>query len=534
MEPQYIRGRRGYNRFAMRVLDTKQMQACDRAAIEDDGIPELVLMENAGTQVVESMEEFFGDEQPELVAVLCGKGNNGGDGLVIARHLHNLGRVVRVYLFADPAELDGSVVANHRMAMTTGVEIVGVADGDAWDAVADDLPAFDCVVDALFGTGIKGALRGHFGDVVDDINASGAAIVAVDLPSGLSADSGDVVGPAVDADLTVTFEAPKLCHAFPPACELCGELGIVDIGIPRHRLEAVDGALDLLTPADVAGILDPRQTDTHKGSYGRVVIVAGSPGMAGAAALAARAALRGGAGLVTVAAPDSVFSIIAAQVVEALVQPLASNAHGGFAAAAQAGLMELAATADVLAVGPGIGTSPETAELIRALVTASSVPVVLDADGLNAFVGDFEELQKVGPPCIITPHPGEAARLLGITTAEVQNDRVGAARDLAARSGAIAILKGYRSLIASANGAIAVNPTGNPGMATGGSGDVLTGLIAAFVGQGVEPVTAARAGAFYHGEAGDRAAELMGEVSLIASDIIDMLPEALMRFEVDG
>jgi NAD(P)H-hydrate epimerase len=516
----------------MKVLSSEEMQRCDRAAIDDHGIAELVLMENAGVQVVECMEEFFGDTPPELVAIMCGKGNNGGDGFVVARHLHAAGSAVRAYLFGAVDALSGSVAENRRIAASAGIDIVELPDESAWQAVADQIVGFDCIVDALFGTGVSGPLRGHFGDVVEVINDSGAVVVAVDLPSGLSADSGEISGPAVVADLTVTFAAPKRCHALAPACELIGELNVVDIGIPVDEIAAVEGALELITPEECGAALDPRDPDTHKGSYGRVLIVGGAPGMAGAAALAARGALRGGAGLVTVAAPDPVADVVAGLVAEALVRPHAADAEGGLSVAAQPGLQTLAQVADVLAVGPGAGTSSDTQEVIRDLVGGAQVPVVLDADGLNAFSGDAVALRAVGPSCVLTPHPGETGRLLGRSTADVQNDRLGAVRELAERSDAIVVLKGYRSLVCDARGRVAINPTGNPGMATGGSGDVLTGLIAALIAQGLDPYVAARVGVFLHGEAGDIAVRNVGEISLIASDIIAALPDAFMGCEI--
>ena len=523
-------GREHYNHREMKILNTEQMQRCDRAAIEEHGIPELVLMENAGTQVVESMDEYFGDDAPELVAVLCGKGNNGGDGLVIARHLHNQGRAVRVYLFATADELQGSTAENLRMAAAAGVDIVEILGAEAWQSHRDELAGFDCIVDALFGTGITGALRGHFGDVVAAVNANGAAVVAVDLPSGLSADSGDVVGPAVQADLTVTFAAPKWCHVFPPASEHCGELGVVDISIPQEEIDAIEDAPEVITPDECADFLEPREPDTHKGSYGRVLVVAGAPGTSGAAVLTALGALRGGAGLVSVATPETVHLAVASQLTEALVWPVAASDDAGLGAYAVNRILELAGDADVIAVGPGVGTAPETVSAIRRLIAEVSAPTVIDADGLNAFAGSVGLLATSGPPRILTPHPGEMARLLDSSTAEVQADRTGAARELAERTGATVLLKGYRTLVCAPSGTLAVNPTGNPGMATGGSGDVLTGLIAALVGQGVEATAAARVGALLHGEAGDLAAEAVGEIALIASDIVEYLPEAFQRF----
>ena len=527
-----VLGTQGYNLSVMKVLNSQQMQQCDREAINDYGISESVLMENAGVQVVESMDEYFGDGVPELIAVMCGKGNNGGDGFVVARHLYAAGSSVRAYLFASAVDLQGAAAQNHRIAEELGVEIVEVPDTESWEKHSSDIAGFDCIVDALFGTGITGPLRGYFGSVVEAVNDSGSIVVSVDLPSGLSADSGEVLGPTVEADLTVAFAAPKLCHIFPPAFDFIGELSVVDIGIPAAVIDAVGSTVELVTPEECARSLKPRSVDTHKGTYGRVLIVAGAPGMGGAGALAARGALRGGAGLVTVGTPDSVSGIIASLVIEAMVRPYASDGDGQLALSAKMGLLALAESSDVIAVGPGIGTSEETQQLVREIVVESTAPVVLDADGLNAFAGNPEALREVRPPCVLTPHPGELARLLSMSTAEVQADRLVAVRLLAARSGSIVILKGYRSLVCHPDGRVAINPTGNPGMATGGSGDVLTGLLAALIGQGLEPFCAARLGAFLHGEAGDIAAERVGEISLIASDIIEALPDAFSSLEL--
>lgn len=511
----------------LKVLNTRQMQACDRAAIDDFGIPELVLMENAGVQVVEAIEEFFGEEGAVTFAICCGKGNNGGDGLVVARHLHNLGRDVRVYLFAEPDALEGPAATQLRMARSLGAAITSIPDADAWADADLDLEDVDCIVDALFGTGVQGGLRGHYGDVVDAINGSPAAVVAVDLPSGLSADGGEVDGPAVLADLTVTFATPKRCHVLPPAEHHCGELAVVDIGIPHATIDGIEDALQLLTAGDFLGSLPPRDPDTHKGSYGRVLIVAGSPGTTGAAVMTARAALRGGAGLVSVATPRLVWPIVGAQLLEALVHPVDGSESGGFSAQSLERLLELADSADVLAVGPGIGTEAGTADVVLQLLRSVRKPTVVDADGLNVLTGSVEALAESPAARVLTPHPGEMGRLLQRSTAEVQADRIGAARELAERSGATVVLKGYRSLIAEPGGEVAVNPSGNPGMASGGTGDVLTGLLAALLAQQLSTTQAARLATFAHGLAGDLAAAETGETALIAGDLLDRLAEAL-------
>lgn len=518
----------------IKILNTAQIQTCDRVAIDDYGIPELVLMENAGTQVVEAMEEFFGSDAPGSVAVCCGKGNNGGDGLVVARHLYNLGLDVRAYLFSSADQLDGSPATNFKMAQALGVPITEIPDAEAWKRHFAALESYDCVVDALFGTGITGGLRGHYGEVVDAINAAGAAVVAVDVPSGLSADSGEVEGPVVDADLTVTFAAAKLCHVLSPAEDYCGEIYVVDIGIPEASIATIDDAVLMITPEHCADLLLPRASDTHKGTYGRVLVVAGAPGTTGAAVLSAQGALRGGAGLVTVAAPDSVYPIIAGQVTEALVRPLPSASDGGgLALDAVDEVLELVGSTDVLAIGPGVGTSAETAEAVRQIVGQAGVPTVIDADGLNALAGNLDLVAKAGAPRILTPHPGEMARLLECSTGDVQSDRLASARRLATESDALVVLKGHRTVLAHPAGSLVLNPTGNPGMATGGSGDVLTGLIAAFLAQRMEPGSAAELGVFVHGAAGDLAVDELGEVALIAGDLVDLLPDVFLSLRAE-
>jgi NAD(P)H-hydrate epimerase len=386
-------------------------------------------------------------------------------------------------------------------------------------------------VDALFGTGITGGLRGHFGEVVDAINAAGAAVVAVDLPSGLSADSGDVEGPTVDADLTVTFVAAKLCHVLPPAEDYCGEIYVVDIGIPEVGVAKIDDAVLMLTDEHCADLLAPRASDTHKGTYGRVLVVAGAPGTTGAASLTAEGALRSGAGLVTVATPSSVYPVVASHLLEALVRPLPASAGGGIGLGAVPEILEMLESADVLAIGPGIGTDPETIEVVRQIIARCNLPTVVDADGLNALVGSLSLLSEQENPLVLTPHPGEMARLLDCSTGDVQTRRMESARELSAATGALVVLKGYRTVLAQPTGPPVLNPTGNPGMASGGSGDVLTGLIASFLAQSLPPEAAAGLGVFVHGAAGDVAAGEVGEISLIAGDVLAALPDVFLSLQ---
>ncbi len=513
----------------IKVLDTAAMQACDRAAIDDYGVRGDLLMENAGLQVVEALTSHFGDQPPASVAVLCGRGNNGGDGFVVARHLHNTGGEVVVYLFGEGSVLRDGAATNHRIAVTLGVPVVEVHNEEAWGPLADDLAEFDCIVDALLGTGIESAPRGAIAAAIESINASDVPVVAVDLPSGLLADTGAIQGAVVEAALTVALGAPKVCHLLAPASETCGEVVVVDIGLPTAVIEAARAALWRPTREDCAAGLPLRWSDSHKGDYGRVLVIGGAPGTAGAAVLAARGALRGGGGLVHVLCPETAYLPIACQLTEALVHVAPAGASGGLGADAVLAALERAEAADAVAIGPGIGTATETVALVRQLATECARPMVIDADGLNALVGVLEVLTEAVGPRVLTPHPGEAARLLGVDVADVQSDRVGAARELTEASGAVVLLKGHRSLTVEPQQAPVVNLSGNPGMATGGTGDVLTGLIAALIAQGLRPGAAAWTGAWLHGLAGDLAAQRLGQTGCLASDLVDEIPDAFRR-----
>jgi len=510
----------------IKVLDTALMQACDRAATEQYRIPGLLLMENAGLQALDAIVEHFGGHAPLSSLVLCGRGNNGGDGLVVARHLHGLGHEVAVVLFGKVAELAGDAALNAQIAAAIGVPILEAQDEAAWTALAAGLSGYDCIVDAMLGTGLRSAPRGVIVLAIESVNAAGVPVIAVDLPSGLSADDGAIPGVAVAADMTVTFAAPKCCHLLAPAERLCGELVVADIGIPRQVMERVEPTLWLVEPGDPRGLLAARVPDSHKGDFGRVLLLAGATGTAGAAVLAAEAALRGGAGLVHVACPQPVYPAIAAQLTEALVHPLPVQEDTGLGTLAGEAFATLRASADVLAVGPGLGTAASTQSLVRRVAIECEQPMVIDADGLNALAGAVDDLRGAAGPRLLTPHPGEAARLLGTDTASVQLDRPAAVRELADRSGAVILLKGHRSLTCAPAGRPVINPSGNPGMASGGSGDVLTGLLVALLAQGLEPPVAAWAGAYLHGLAGDLAAEENGQVGLVAGDLIEWLPTA--------
>jgi NAD(P)H-hydrate epimerase len=518
----------------MRILNTAQMREAERRTVDDIGIPARVLMENAGRQVASAIETAFEELALMRVSVLCGRGNNGGDGFVTARVLVERGVDVHVYLLGAASALTGDARANHDVLHALGIEVVEIPDPATWELLGSSVLAADLVIDALHGTGLHGPLSGLGETVVADLNASSRAVVSIDLPSGLSADHPNVDGPAVEATMTVALGAPKLPLILPPAEPNAGTVLIADIGIPSRIVDDVPGPrIEMLTRASVGWMVEPRRTDSHKGTYGRVLIVAGSTGRTGAAILAARAALRSGAGLVTVAVPASCLPIVAAGGAEFMTLPLPETADGTVAADAIAAV--LAFRADIIAVGPGLGGGPAVAAFVHGLVARSGVPLILDADALNAFVDSAELLVgRADVPIIITPHPGEMARLLGSSIERVQRDRLGVALEFAQAHRLHVVLKGHRTIVADPAGNAGVNMTGNPGMATAGSGDVLTGVLAGWFGQLRDAGKAARLAVYLHGAAGDLAQNDRGQSALIAGDLIAHLGDAVQELVQKG
>jgi len=498
------------------LVGAETMAGLDRHAIETWGVPGEVLMESAGRAVVRAV---LAVRPPGgSVVVVCGQGNNGGDGWVVARQLHHLGVPVRVAHVGDPGELKGDAAANHRRARAAGVEAAPLDEG---------LPRADVVVDAIFGTGLSREVTREPARAIGAIQAASeaAVVVAVDLPSGVDADTGQVHGVAVDADLTVTMGAAKLGLALEPGRSLAGDVVIARIGIPDAAPGLAPDAL--LWTAAAAGLHLPERPDAgHKGGFGHVLVVAGSEGKTGAAALAAEGAARAGAGLVTIACPAGVNDILEVKCTEAMTVPVADTPQRAFAAGASERIVALAAERDVVALGPGVGTSEETTKCVQAVAEAVDQPLVIDADGLNCLAGQAELLRRRNAPTVLTPHPGEAARWLGAGAGEVNADRVGAARRLAAATGAVVLLKGAATVTAGPDGATAVNPTGGPVLGTGGTGDVLTGLVAGLLAQGLGAFEAATLAAFVHGAAGDRLAEARGESGVLAADLAAELPAA--------
>ncbi len=512
----------------MKIVTAAEMRAIDRATSERFGVASLTLMENAGAAVAGHVIEHY--SQAQKIAVICGKGNNGGDGFVAARHLRGKGKTVEVILLADPAELRGDAAVVYgklpvsAMVVRSSEELKSDAAQRAFEA--------DLYVDAILGTGFKPPVSGLYAEAIAMLNASSVPIVAVDIPSGADADADGLhphTGLIARASSIVTFTAPRTAHVFERLTD--GPTVVAPIGSPDEAIVS-SLQLNLITPGDFLERVAPRSAESNKGNYGHVLVVGGSLGKAGAAAMAGMAALRAGAGLSTVATARSVLATVAGFHPEIMTEPLAETDAGTIAAKASARIDELAKGKSVLAIGPGISRVEETSELVRNLVKRSATPVVLDADGLNAFENRTNELIGRDRVLVITPHPGEMARLAGCSIAEVQKDRVGLARRFARERELIVVLKGHRTLVAHPEGEVWVNTTGNPGMSTGGTGDILTGMVAGMLAQTRDlqkSMMAVCAAVYLHGLAGDLMRESVGEHSMVATDLLRGLPEAFRR-----
>ncbi len=508
------------------VFSGDEMRRVDQRAIRELGIPGGVLMESAGRgaaeRIVAALPVWGLGKRGARVVVVCGKGGNGGDGFVVARHLKRAGHRVSVFLVAAPEEVRGDAAGKLREMERRGIRPHVVRDDDT---LAQALAASDVVVDALLGTGARGAPTPAIARAIELINGAGRPVVALDVPSGLSADGEAPEGPVVHAALTTTFAGLKRGLVAGHGAASAGRVEVVDIGVPPAEVARGIDTFEI-EAADVAPHFPPRARDGHKGDYGHVLLAAGSVGKTGAAALAARAAMRAGAGLVTVATASSAQPAVAALLLEAMSEPLPETQAGSLSLKARERLNELLERRDALAVGPGLGLDEDTQALARALVFETRRPCVVDADALTALVGHVERLGGAPAARCLTPHPGEMARLLGVTVAEVQRDRIRTVRQFATAQGVHVVLKGAGSVIGTPEGTVLLNPTGNPGMASGGTGDVLTGVLGAFLARGLGPTDALVCAVYLHGLAGDIAAARHGEESLIAGDVIEALPAA--------
>lgn len=502
----------------MKIATRSIIREIDKKSIEKYGIPGLVLMENAGRATADVILAEY--PYTQAAAVFAGGGNNGGDGFVIARQLISEGVQVTTYVAADPRKYAGDALTNYRALKKLGGEIVELGGSLRKYRTAD------IIVDALLGTGLESEVAGFYKKVIEFINTQSAPVIAVDLPSGLDADTGHPLGAAVEADITVTYALPKIGTSVYPGVDYAGDVYLANITTPYILEENIP--YELLSAYDVVDILPPRNADTHKGTYGHLLILAGSPGKSGAATLASLGALRVGTGLVTVGIPSSLNPIMEQKTTEVMTEPLPETDLGTFGKLSVNRALEIASgKISALALGPGISTTDDAAEFLLEIIKSADVPLVLDADALTLISHDPRILKQAKVPLILTPHPGEMGRLSGLTTAQVQKDRIGVAMEFSKRYGVYLILKGARSVISTPAGEISVNTTGNPGMASGGTGDVLTGVLGGLLAQGLVPADACKLGAFVHGTAGDLVADEIGEAGLTAGDLADALPEAL-------
>lgn len=516
----------------MKVATVAEMRHIDNSAIRDFFIPGLVLMENAGIAVVKAASELLGCCQNRRIVILAGKGNNGGDGLVAARHLSNGGSKVRVYLLGPRDEIKGDAGVNLAIWLKLGQTVEDILPGgNLPEKLLQNLELADLVIDAAYGTGFRGEVRGAAVSLFNAVNNCRTPVLAVDIPSGLEADTGRAAGSCVKATATVTFGLPKIGLLTGDGPGYAGRVKVEDISIPKILLESNNLKKNLIDREMIKAILPRRGREAHKGDCGRVLVVAGSRGYTGAACLAAYSAARVGAGLVTLGTPEEMQPVAAVKLTEVMTFPLPQTPEGTLSRQALPAIKALLERADVLALGPGLTNQPETAEVVRSLLENVNIPCVLDADGLNAFVGHADRLARVPGPLVLTPHPGEMARLAGVSIAEVQADRLSLVAKYAREWGVTLLLKGAGTLVAEPGGPVYINSTGNPGMASGGTGDVLTGVIAGLLAQGMDPAGACTLGVYLHGLAGDVAAAKRGLKGLLAGDVIDCLPGVLRELE---
>ncbi len=496
----------------MNIVTSEQMRSIDRRATERFGIPSIVLMENAAIAVVDALFEHYPD--CGKVAIFCGIGQNGGDGFAIARHLENRGVVPNIFMAGDRKKLKGDVETNLRICERLAIPIYEIGES-VEDAMAHASDA-DVVIDAIFGTGLNRPPAGLYADTIRAIAELRLPVIAVDVPSGANASSGNPFEPCIQAEVTVAFAAPKLCHVFAPAAVLCGEVVVADISIPHGAIDEEAVALSLITPRDIQPLFPPRLAETHKGTYGHVALIAGSPGRSGAAIMAARGALRAGAGLVTVMTDRDT----AAFIHNAMPEPMTFSGND---------LDEFLANRNAAVLGPGLADDEKAHARTREMAARIELPLVIDASGLNAFAGLPSEINPHGRPRIITPHPGELGRLMGSNP-----DRIAAARDAARACNCVVVLKGHQTLVAEPSGQVYVNPTGNPGMATGGMGDVLAGVAGALLARGLDPLDAACAAVYIHGLAGDILKQEIGDTGLLATEVADRIPAAIVSLRGSG
>ncbi len=492
-------------------------------------IPGRVLMENAGRGATRFFFTQFSDLENKRIGVIAGRGNNGGDGFVIARYLAQSGISVQVYLLTASHRITGDAAANLKLLSPLEIPVIEIPDESSFSAHQSAMAGLDIWIDAILGTGLKSDVKGYFQTIIDFINALKKPVFAVDIPSGLNSDTGQPCGTCIRANATATFGYAKAGHFTYPGANYTGTLEIVDIGIPPYIVKSVEPKQFLLTGNLIKSYLAPRVEDTHKGMTGHLLVVAGSPGKTGAASMTSMSALRAGAGLVTLAIGQSLNAVLETQVLEVMTEPLPESRGGALGEGAFDAIQKLIPGKKCLAIGPGLGQAAETRKMVCKIIEESQIPVVLDADGINNLIGQMQILKNARVPIIITPHPGEMARLLDVDVGKIQQDRINWARNLAVDLQIHVILKGARTVIAHPDGRIFINPTGNAGMASGGMGDVLTGIIAGQIVQGFSPESAAHAGVYLHGAAADSLAQSIGPYGYLAGEVMNAIPAEIKK-----
>ncbi len=513
----------------MILVTAAEMQEMDRQTIEVHAIPGLELMEAAGQGAALVLLTQFADQIEDGVSIICGKGNNGGDGFVIARELAAREVKVTVYLLAKTTAVKGDAATNLKRLEELKVPVIEVSDENSFLAHQSEIARSGLLVDAILGTGLTSDVRGFFRVVIDFINRTGLPVFAVDIPSGLNSDTGQPCGISTQTQATATFGLAKIGHYTYPGADYTGKLDIIDIGIPDAVVEAVAPQQHLLDAEQLSTYFQSRASDTHKGKTGHLLVVAGSTGKTGAAAMTAISAMRAGAGLVTLGVAESLNPVVEPQVLEVMTAPLPQSRPGILGDTAFKQIQTLIVGKSCMAIGPGIGQAPETRRLVENIMRETNIPLVIDADGLNNIAGQTDLLKKLDAPAVLTPHPGEMARLIESTPAAVQQNRLACAREFAVKYGVHVVLKGAATVIAHPDGSAFINPTGNPGMASGGMGDVLTGVLAGFITQGLSPEAAAHAAVYLHGAAADTLANTKGPIGYLAGDVMYAIPAEIKK-----
>ncbi len=514
----------------MRIVDPDTMKVLDKKSIDEYGVPGIVLMENAGRSVVDAIMDRYPRVLGKRVSIFCGRGNNGGDGFVVARHLRNRGVAVHLCLLSEVDGVRGDAAINLKIWRNMGEEVNTILSRQDIERHKKDIVHSSLIVDAIFGTGLSKEPEGIFGDVIDLINSLNLPVVSIDIPSGLDGRTGMAIGRSVKADMTVTMALPKIGLVVYPGLDYAGRLIVADIGMPHNLLEEEDFRYHLIDESMIKGVIKRRRGDTHKGDAGHLLVIAGSRGKTGAAALTSLSGLRAGAGLVTLALPASLNPIMEEKLTEVMTCPVDETGEAVISFDAINDIKGLLHTRNAIAIGPGLTPHPDIKRLVIELIRESSIPIVIDADGINSLVGETDILKEARSPCILTPHPGEMARLISSTPDDVQSRRIDVAKEFALEHRVYLVLKGARTVIADPEGTIYINTTGNPGMATAGTGDVLTGVIAGLLCQGYSALQATIVGVYIHGKAGDAVADEKGVRGMIAGDIMERIPYVVKDF----